>query len=260
VHQHSHLCVFFCQSSWLELLVKSVFSLRQEDTLHQKDDRAQVRSSPASLQLPGLQWVRSFFCCQSSVTDQEMIVGTAGSGFLDQEDPEVTNKPRPPGTGLKSGGPSTGARHTDLETGARYWSSPSLQSSVFSNQVFSEYDPSSAASLLSSANTLARSWELTARYYSEDVQRVDCAGTRLRSVMVLLGTLVVLLGTLVILLGTLVVLLGTLKGTHNSPQLVRFQEEHPDSRQQRSPRGWAVQLAPQWLQSKVLGGYCILVL
>jgi len=63
--------------------------------------------------------------------------------------------------------------------------------------------------------------------------------------MVLLGTLVVLLGTLVILLGTLVVLLGTLKGTHNSPQLVRFQEEHPDSRQQRSPRGWAVQLAPQ---------------
>lgn len=28
--------------------------------------------------------------------------------------------------------------------------------------------------------------------------------------------------------------------THNTPQLVRFQEEHPGSRQQRSPRGWGL--------------------
>jgi len=56
--QHSHLCVFFCQSSQLELLVKFVFSRRQEDTLHQKVDRALIRSSPAHQDLPqpGLLW------------------------------------------------------------------------------------------------------------------------------------------------------------------------------------------------------------
>jgi len=53
---HSHLCVFFYQSSQVELLVKFVFSQGQEDTLHQKVDRALIRSSPAyqDLPLPGL--------------------------------------------------------------------------------------------------------------------------------------------------------------------------------------------------------------
>ena len=56
--EHSHLWVFFGQSSEVKLLVKFVFSRRQEDTLHQKVDRALVRSSPAdqSLPQPGLLW------------------------------------------------------------------------------------------------------------------------------------------------------------------------------------------------------------
>jgi len=55
---HSHLCVFFYQSSQVELLVKFVFSQGQEDTLHQKVDRALIRSSPAHQDLPqpGLLW------------------------------------------------------------------------------------------------------------------------------------------------------------------------------------------------------------
>jgi len=91
-------------------------------------------------------------------------------GFLDQEDPEDTNQPRPSvkvkrwrqhevggqvGPGLELTtlttwrlGPSTGAH-------------PASWSSVFSNQVFSEYNPSSATSLLSSAGISARSWVTT---------------------------------------------------------------------------------------------------
>jgi hypothetical protein len=63
-----------------------------------------------------------------------------------------------------------GAREAG-ETGALNRSSPSpSQSSVFSSQVFSEYDPSSATSLLSSAGIRPDPETTRARYYSEGVQ------------------------------------------------------------------------------------------
>ena len=92
--EHSHLCVFFSQSSEVKLLVKFVFSRRQEDTLHQKVDRALIRSSPAFQILFRNQVF--FDNDPSSATSlrsatRKWVKDGWLWGFLDQEDPEVTN-------------------------------------------------------------------------------------------------------------------------------------------------------------------------
>jgi hypothetical protein len=141
--------------------VKFVFSRRQEDTLHQKVGRALDRSSPATKVFRNQVFFEndpSSAASLRSATRKEVKDGWLW-GFVDQEDPEITNtnhaRPSSGDTRVGRMGPVlelTILTAWRLEAGARYWSSPSLPpSSLFSSQVFSEYDPSSATSLLSSA-------------------------------------------------------------------------------------------------------------
>ena len=148
------------------------------------------------------------------------------------------HQPRP---SRRSAGPSTGAHQTDHQrrlgpgTGAR----PASTSSVFCSQVFSEYDPSSAASLLSSAGISARSWGTTREIlqwwctvmeYGQANRSVRSGESRLgwysvRSVWRYWSTP-----------SHSGPLRATLKATHNTPQLVRFQEEHPVARDSKGLR------------------------
>jgi len=77
----------------VELLVKFVFSRRQEDTLHQKVGRALDRSSPATKVFRSQVFFEndpSSAASLRSATRKEVKDGWLW-GFVDQEDPEITN-------------------------------------------------------------------------------------------------------------------------------------------------------------------------